>query len=110
MRRLALLGSAAALCALLAPACGGSGDSGLGSTVLGDRHLGWRDPACWSCHAPERTHHTGEDPHTCVPCHGTNGSGPGHTELTPCSTCHERSHGADGFPDPESCLTCHPVE
>lgn len=76
--------------------------------LLTDTHDGWRDPACWDCHATASTHNSDKNPYECVSCHGSNGAPGGHTTHTPCAECHQQPHAADGFPDPDSCLVCHP--
>ncbi len=78
------------------------------SSALDDSHLGWTEPACWSCHV-EDAHNSGMQPWDCVTCHGTNGAPRGHTTSSPCLDCHAPPHDTTGFTDPDACLVCHPA-
>ncbi len=80
----------------------------LASSLLTDRHAGFRRADCASCH---EVTHGGSGPADCVTCHGANGAPVrpnGHADSR-CTQCHPSAHAAQApaFAHPVDCRSCH---
>lgn len=92
-----------------------SATPGAPTTVLTQKHPGWRRVGCHTsgCHA---TTHGGDSPASCSVCHGGNGADrmkprPEHGLADKaCGGCHGSKHPEVKLRDPVECATCHKYE
>jgi prolycopene isomerase len=92
-----------------------SATPGIAQFVLSDKHAGWGQRECLSCH--DTLHTSGFSVPQCAHCHGTNGapvrkalaSGADHPDGN-CQSCHADQHPSEGFTPPNDCRGCHRFE
>jgi hypothetical protein len=84
-----------------------------GPARLTKTHSGWRQTACFDCHATSdlaKAHKpVPASPADCGPCHGYNGAPhEGHAvAINPCQNCHARVTHFAAFQSPGECIRCH---
>jgi hypothetical protein len=96
----------------LAGITAGCPESGKHPPLLGNDHLGYKNPTCSSCHTLPVEHHDEDQSHQCARCHGANGAcdpnGQGssrqHERDENCTGCHQNNHG---YTVASECAACH---